>query len=574
MTITLKDSFWNIIIPASWISRTIGIIFNTNHNLYLNQYNNTWNAVFLNKTTDSVNYLNRIWTWNNIDTTFSGEISTDWTYNYKFKVYTPTYSADNKAYDFWLYFNNISYNIGDNIIWTTLSNINWWTFNFNYKPIYYTTISWDIRTDWFIEWAQQKNSIQVSENWSNSTFNNKLYLEFGSWTSNNINSSLNLKAWSDPWSLNLVWEWNWNSITFNNPFKNNFTTLNYPVFTNLLLQTGWILNDIQNSYFSTHIWYEINDPNWWPSTIPVVYNSDIYWKDSYWGMIWTGWIYASALKIIWQTYSTKYSEILTWQSWTDIKLVNWGLIKSSLKTEVKRNAYNIIKNIFMTSSWNTINNSDLMDNTNWIKLLSWSMIYFNWLNWDNILINNPLTFDWNKTILIEWGNLYIKWNIDVSWSKSMLSIVVLKDSNWNGWNIYINPDVKYIKAVMYADKSLISYDGIKELDWNTNFSVLKNQLYIYGSVFSENTIGWSRADPFKCPYYVTSCPDQETAQKYDLNYLRRYYLKDTDSDWIWDTPAGWSWSSYFASTSVNYKYPIIIQYNPLIQTDPSILFKK
>lgn len=54
-------------------------------------------------------------------------------------------------------------------------------------------------------------------------------------------------------------------------------------------------------------------------------------------------------------------------------------------------------------------------------------------------------------------------------------------------------------------------------------SELKNQLYIFGSLISYNTIGGARANPVTCPAVIPSCT-QDNAQKYDLNYLRRYYL--------------------------------------------------
>jgi len=58
-----------------------------------------------------------------------------------------------------------------------------------------------------------------------------------------------------------------------------------------------------------------------------------------------------------------------------------------------------------------------------------------------------------------------------------------------------------------------------------DIQTLKNQLYIYGSIVSENTIGGSRMNPVRCPSLlsITNC-DMDTAQRYDLNYLRRYYL--------------------------------------------------
>ncbi len=573
LTIKLEDIYGNDIIPtpSSWIWRTVDLSFDTENDVYLNQYEKTWNWIYLN-TTNSWSFLNRIWTWSQ-STTFISQSSSNWAYPFKFKIYIPTKESYDKS-DSNLHFTNIQASISNiyDSSWNWNTSIIDWNFSLRSKPLYYTTLSWEIIDNGFIDWWQQENNIKISENESFLTSNNKLYLEFGSWDLNYINTNLNLKAWTISWTLNLtlVWEWNPNFSIFT-----GFTTpIIFPLYT--YLRWVWTLNDIQSSYFSTHIWYEIDDPNWWPSKINPIYNSDVYNKTSYWGIIWTGWTYASAVKIIWKTYSKDYKEILAGQSGTDVKLLNWNITKSGLKTEVRRNAYNIIKNTPLSNSWNIINNSNFIDNVDWVKLLSWSMIYFGWLNGANVSINSLLTFEGNKTILIEWGNLYINWNIDVSWSKSMLSIVVLKDRNWKGWNIYINPSVLFIKATMYADKSLISFDGINELDWyNSSFSTLKNQLYIYGSVFSENTIGWSRSSPIKCPYYVHNCSNQEIAQKYDLNYLRRYYLKDTNSDWKGDTPAWW-WSSsipYITATSPNYKYPVVIQYNPLIQTNPSILFR-
>ena len=55
--------------------------------------------------------------------------------------------------------------------------------------------------------------------------------------------------------------------------------------------------------------------------------------------------------------------------------------------------------------------------------------------------------------------------------------------------MYIDPSVTNIVGSVFAEKSVISYDGTKELDGNTSVNTLKNQLHIYGNVFSENTIG-------------------------------------------------------------------------------------
>lgn len=578
LTINLKDWFGNKIVPLPSIWRNISFTFDTDNDLYLDEHLQTWNWVYLNTTTDTdtSNYLNRISIWPDI-TTFSNQTSFDsnWNYNYGFKVYTPTKNVYDKA--FWnLVFGGIFVSISDDI-WNNINTpIDNSTFDARFLPIYQTAISWGIEEDWMIDWTVQSSNITISKNSTAITPSSKrLYVEFWSWDTNSINTKYDLYHWTGS-ANNLTWEWSNYTV-----YKDDtmFSPTTYSIFTKLT-PTWWTLSDIQNSYFSTHIWYTLVWPNWW--TINPIYNWDVFWKDNYWGPVWTWGTYASVLKVIWKTYTQSFTEILEDQAVNEVNLLNWMITKSSLKTEVRRNAYNIIRNTTETNSWNTINNSNFLNNVDWAKLLNWTMLYFGWLEWKNVTLNS-LTFEWNKTILVEWWNLYITWDINVTWYKSLLSIVVLKDINWNWWNIYIKPNVKSIKSVIYADKSLMSAEDLnwdwtmqtsEEYDWNTGFATLRNQLYIYGSVFSENTIWWSRATPLKCPYYVSSCINQDLAQKYDLNYLRRYYLKDTNNDWIWDTPA---WSlipppNYFWPTSPYYKYPVVIEYNPLIQTDTPLIF--
>jgi hypothetical protein len=64
----------------------------------------------------------------------------------------------------------------------------------------------------------------------------------------------------------------------------------------------------------------------------------------------------------------------------------------------------------------------------------------------------------------------------------------MKDSAGRGGNIYIDPSVTNIAGTFFAERSVISYNGT-ELDGNTPINILKNQLLIYGNVFSENTLG-------------------------------------------------------------------------------------
>jgi hypothetical protein len=188
-------------------------------------------------------------------------------------------------------------------------------------------------------------------------------------------------------------------------------------------------------------------------------------------------------------------------------------------------------------------------------------------NTNVIMDSSGTTISGKKTIIIKWRNLYIKSNVINNSSSDILWIIVMKNPEWKWWNIYIHPGVTRIDWILYADKSLISYNW-SELDWSTNQYTLRNQLYINGSVFSENTIWWARETPPICPYYIdtTTCNSPNIAQKYDLNFLRRYFT-------TWATIINW-WISNFILPSDYFKYPVVIKYNPLIQTSPPPLFGK
>jgi hypothetical protein len=350
-----------------------------------------------------------------------------------------------------------------------------------------------------------------------------------------------------------------------------------------------------NIYFATHIKYNITHPNWiWQLT--VNYNSDIIWRASYWwdpeDAIWNQvWV-----KIIWVTNTNSTNDLVTDQFINDIYVLNSNISKTTLKTQITKNWYEFARN----SPWNS-NTSLLQIDNPWdeIKVIN-NVIYFWKTSWNDANIiyqlwnnsNGYITISQNKTILIIWWDLYINSNLYYTWNW-MLWIIVLKDLDWNWWNVYINPNVTNIVWNIFAEKSVISYDWIKELDWETEAITLKNQLHIYWTLFSENTIGWSREATPKCPFYVNvSTCTLETAQKYDLNYLRRYYLiKDWTTSyfkpannwkliWWWTYSSNWNvtwfntnYARQIKTTTDTYaKYPVIIEYNPKSQSITPPLF--
>ena len=86
-----------------------------------------------------------------------------------------------------------------------------------------------------------------------------------------------------------------------------------------------------------------------------------------------------------------------------------------------------------------------------------------------------------------------------------------------------------------------------------------NQLYIYGSVISNNTLGDAAAHI--CPYYVTpACTTTADAKQYDLEEMRSDYI----------TTPGTTATSLTAGTYP--AIPLIIEYDMRIQSDHDSIF--
>ena len=274
------------------------------------------------------------------------------------------------------------------------------------------------------------------------------------------------------------------------------------------------------------------------------------------------------------------SDSILWSEFDDEIRIIWDINKSSLRWDISQNVYTVIRNF--TPNNGSLNITNLSQNTwssasNGIKLLEDSVLYMWDLNWSNVRI--AWTQEWTKTLVVEGGNVYITGNI--TWWGMLWIIALSKDDI--GWNIYIDPSVTDIHAILFADKSLISYKS-GELWGTTSDSELANQLYIKWSVFIENTL-WGGDTPFDCPFYidVSDC-DMDEAKKYDFNYLRRYRLVSDVSN---QTGIDGAWNPVYATipdysgaesmmgdgnssnTEVQKpwyrRFPFIIEYNPMIQ---------
>lgn len=598
LNITLKDRYWNAIIPATWI-RTVDFNFNVTNNSQMNQYllDNT-DAVFLNIPSNA-SYLNRLTN----DSSFNSQTSptNNWVYPINFKIYAPTSFAWWNKHSIWTFnIDSITFDVNNvpaNFIDVANDSISNSTIEFKFDPIYTATFSWEQSTYWLIEWAIQNWSINISKNWASSPGSRKLYLEFGSWATNSTSSDFDLSAswWTRLFTSWTIWEWH-NSLLWDKLYYNNFPNWVATLQTKINSATGSVAS-ITNHYLSTHISYSLDWHN-------VFYNWEVIWKDLYFDLIFNVGTTTVWLKIDGKASTENYNEILAWQENSDVKII-WELTKSKLSAEFRAQVYSFIKSLSVVSTSSSaitdLTTADWKTAWNWWKIVdNWKVLYY-WLFWwwEIVLWNwvNDEQVSWKKTIIINWWNLYIRSNMYyANKSTDILWIIVLQDDNWNGWNVYIDPDVTNIVWTIYADKAILNYNWTSEINWYTNQSLLKNQIHIYGSLFTSNTIWWARENPPVCPYYTRSyltC-NLETAQQYDLNYLRRYFTFVTPS-WGIAPANNWkaAWWSTFNQSNWNYnldwnasyekniisnldpyfKYPVIIEYNPLIQLEQPPIFR-
>lgn len=443
--------------------------------------------------------------------------------------------------------------------------------------LYQSSFSGDIVDLWLIDGASQNSNISIAWSWGGAR---NLYLEFG-WEASIDMSDMVLYATGS--QLNP-----WDVITelqdYVSLFKNNsWYTWIHNVET--LLEVSGISPDLWDLYMASVIEYTLSWKN-------IIYPSWIINKPAYHDAWFNGVNNQIWIKILWNTSSQNTQEIIVNQFSDDIRIL-WKIVKSSFRRDISQSVYGVIRNINAKTLWSLNVLSTDIDSNLWdmIKYDSWntssrwtaifgdSVLYY----WDGstVRITGASDIKGEKTIVIEGADLYISWDITNADNQGILGIIVI------GGSIYINPLVTDIHAILYTDKSIISsFDGINPIPINTSASQIANQLYIKWSIFSENTIGGSRnldglwdSDPL-CPFYISwsACSTVHEAQIYDLNYLRRYFIYDSDSDGTIesngdDNPAyGGLRSSWLGAWNALDKFPVIIDYNPAIQQTPPPFF--
>lgn len=209
---------------------------------------------------------------------------------------------------------------------------------------------------------------------------------------------------------------------------------------------------------------------------------------------------------------------------------------------------------------------------------------------ENYTINkDTLLRDDVETIIVKGGNVIIDMDINnTDHNKNsenpekMKGIIVLRDENGKGGDVYITKNVNQIYAYVFAEGSVFS--GEKNTDGTyRKYIVPENpmdiglptaglpmrQLYINGVVISKNTIGGNATGDIvsRCPILVKNC-DENNAVEYDWSYFRLY------------SPAARGATPALPESRKNISDPrvknatVIIDYNSNILTKPPIGFEK
>jgi len=164
--------------------------------------------------------------------------------------------------------------------------------------------------------------------------------------------------------------------------------------------------------------------------------------------------------------------------------------------------------------------------------------------------NNTLTITaptgtGTKSVIVQGGNIQINSNIEYTGTGKTLLLIARKNGAGQGGNIYINPSVTRVDAIIIADGGSLmngtTTNGTTTTkNWITNATDLTNRLTINGRVYSYNTRGGSITpqaapgtdfDPLttnigkyfdtastSTPLITTATPTQ--AATYDLERLR------------------------------------------------------
>lgn len=536
ITLTLKDVYWNIVKSEEWIkSVSVDIVFQNNVDKDQVLNNNTWNAILFESTDFSwLSYLNTNSTASNIT----------WIYKVNIKSLAPTSTA-------------YSYTSNNNDIKIT-------NFSYEVKALNWYNTVWETNKQYV--YGNTNNSVnlkftplvEINNLTTNSNILRDVETKFDATVVKNSSktvSDLQLKHILDVWTnlmmsyqnLSLTWwtdtqicvGYNKSSVYYKTDVRCNLSSNSS---SNILSSKSIYTWDYTSSFLATPKIVTITDPIFWTN-----YSSNLsYIVD--WSTIkypslsknFTDIITSQQIKVAW--LANKWIDVL---NWANTNFINTNSIKrSEFKARLLKNVTKLISNAKIPAN----------------------IIYS---KWSDISLNN-----WSNTkdlIVVEWADLIITWDIYKNNKNKLNSIVLLKDKLWNGWNIWIDKDVKFISAIIYADWHIISWNKSTNTYYSDTQWWAVNQLFIKWLVISQNTIWWASSSQLVCPYPIHKADCTEILSKrYDLNHFRHFINTvvwvSIISQKYWEDNVDMTKTWYTAA-------PMIIEYDPLIQTATPYIYR-
>jgi len=313
-------------------------------------------------------------------------------------------------------------------------------------------------------------------------------------------------------------------------------------FDGLFTSSDWVPSPKIKLSAKFEVYYDLNWLNW-IKNIQKLLGTDSELNINYWGVL-VKWLFTNSSKGLYEML--RKWEMNMWKSAGSFATQGLAFNKILAKLASQSKGHSYLEN-------NSISNE-----------ISWINKYNHDLHiWSS-------TIKWKALIYVKWGNVYIDGNIRKEDSNSILTIATIKDKEWNGWKIIIDPSVTNIDAILITNGGIYSYDNIADLYdaiKGQRNSELNNQLVIYWLIISKkNTIWWSIAmnNKYVLPGWKemnVSSLNYYRAALFDLNFLRKYhYLYNK-----WNTatdPTTWmplDDNQYWTN-------PLIIMYDSSIKT--------
>lgn len=545
--VDLKDQYGNPVINE-YLSNGTQIKFvstnisfdNTLDKAQLELEDDLWDAINFSWS-DWLMLIGWIWNISSSGSTLDGEYITEFT-SYAPSVAGYTYATGLND----IKLTNLEYSI-TGMNWYTDLQIWWasedvtnkvWTNPFKFTPAIevekIATPNWDVMSVWYTYDFYVDIKKNTSENTNNVKISNQLSINTnqiisfqtpifsGGWTEicNGYNKTIEL--WNAEY-ISTDNECNLESY-LSNLLTSNFL-INIGTGADTTLEFSWIPAIIEaslkenSSQYSSEIKYQIN----WN------YVSYPSYKD-------TSNTINNAVKVVWLTSGNSY---IVWTLEGQDLQEATTLSKAEFRSEIKKNVAQII--------WFAEEDTEL------------STVRYIYDRSPTISEIFGGSLDKKQTLIVKWWDIII--DIDLAkFNDKPIWLIALEDENGNGGNIIINKDVQNIEAIMFAEKSVISWEkSWWDIIFYSDDRSAKDQLYILWSVYSSNTIWGSALWSLICPYYI-ECTDTKEARRYDFNYFR-FYDKDAS---IWnpasDVPPEWE------------GYPFIIIFDPMLQDYPPLGF--